>query len=101
MCTVSFEKETINFFKNKRWWENVNVSKGFGHPDIINKPGGVQCKPFRFEPNFEAVKDPHIVHSTVVNDDRYDDSNMDNRDEIIDVDDKINDLQGMDAENES
>ena len=76
-------------------------NKGFGHTDIINKPGGVQCKPLRFEPNFEAVKDPHIVHATVENYDRYDDSNMDNPDEIIDVDDKINNLQDMDAENES
>ena len=101
MCTVSFEKETINIFENKRWWEDVNVSKGFGHPDIINKPDGVQCKPLRFEPNFEAVKEPHIVHAIVENDDRYDDSNMDNPDEIINVDDKINDLQDMDAENES
>merc|ERR1712082_25082 len=73
MCTVRYEKETINAFEKKRWWDGPNISYGYGHPDIKNLPGGSDCNPIRFETVVEVSNDDHIIHAGVENDEMYDD----------------------------
>ena len=73
MCTVRFEKETINAFENKRWWEGPNISYGYGHPDIKNLEGGSDCNPIRFETEVDVSNDNHIIHAAVEDDEMYDD----------------------------
>ena len=88
MCTVRFEKETINAFEHKRWWDGPNNSYGYGHPDIKNLPGGSDCNPIRFESVVEVANDEHIIHAGV-EDDMYDEYLQDESGELESDDDDI------------
>ena len=75
MCTVRYEKETINTFENKRFWLDSNTSYAYGHPAIRNMVGGNQCLPIRFEcnPVVENVDntEPVTAMSTIEDDEIY------------------------------
>merc|ERR1712120_57327 len=83
MCTVTINKETINAFENKRWWGNANTSYGYGHPDIINLPGGSDCNPVRFETIVEPTNNDRIVHAGVDDDETFENELVDDYDVML------------------
>ena len=90
MFTVTINKETINAFENKRWWDNANTSYGYGHPDIIGLPGGSDCNPVRFETVVETANNNHIVHAGVDNSELFED-------EVDEDDDDASLVMALDA----
>ena len=104
MCTVTTNKETINAFENKRWWDNAYRGYGYGHPDIKHLPGGSDCKPLRFESIVEPTNNVAAIHVGVDDEDILDDDLLDDDDDLTeddDDDDAMMDAACADAENES
>lgn len=86
MCTVTTNKETINAFENKRWWDDAFNSHGYGHQDIKHLPGGSDCKPVRFENVVEPTNNAPAIY-VGVDDGRTLDNDLLDDDDLLEEDD--------------
>merc|ERR1711895_228733 len=64
-------------------WGNANTSYGYGHPDVINLPGGSDCNPVRFETIVEPTNNDRIDHAGVDDDEMFEDELDDDEDALL------------------